>query len=289
MIFIVIPVHNRKEFTRNCIISLSKQTYKDIIPIVVDDGSTDGTEEMLIHEFPEVYIIKGDCNLWWTKAINLGVTYALENRANYILTLNNDTIATENFLEKMIYWAENTSNSILGAFAIDANTRKPLYGGEIINWKWAKYETLIDILPKEQWCGLHEVTHFPGRGLLIPAEVFRIIGLFDAKHFPHYLADYDFTHRAIRAGFKVYCNYDTKLYTYPDVSGKAENKKKKNIKNYYNHLFGITGGGNLKAFFLFALINCPIKYLLFFIPIGIAMRVIGYLRAWRRENLGKRL
>lgn len=275
-IYIIIPVHNRKEFTKNCLLSLRKQTYKDFKPLVIDDGSTDGTAEMLANEFPEVHVIKGDGNLWWTKATNLGVKYALENNAEYVLTLNNDTIATEDFLEKMIDWAEKTPNALLGAFAIDAESKNPVYGGEIINWKFANSKYLLDILPKEQWYGLHEVTHFPGRGLLIPTKVFKKIGLYDEKHFPHYAADYDFTHRAIRAGYKVYCNYDAKLYIYPDVSGDAENRKKKSLKNYYNHLFGMKGGANLKVFTIYTLKNAPWYSIPFFLLRGYIQRFLGY-------------
>ena len=276
MNYIVIPVHNRKEFTRNCLLSLGQQTYKDFKVVVIDDGSTDGTAEMLTNEFPEVHVIKGDGNLWWTAATNLGVKYALENNADYILTLNNDTIATEDFLEKMVYWAERTPKSLLGAFALDANTKQPVYGGEIINWKWANSKFLLDILPKEQWYGLHEVTHFPGRGLLIPAEVFRNIGLYDEKHFPHYAADYDFTHKAIRAGYKVYCNYDAKLLIYPDASGNIENRKKKSLKNYYNHLFGIKGGGNIIYNWRYAVFNCPKEYVLFYLIKANLQIIFGY-------------
>ena len=142
----------------------------------------------------------------------------------------------------------------------------------------------MDILPQEQWCRLHKVSHFPGRGLLIPSEVYRKIGLYDEKHFPHYAADYDFTHRAIRAGYKIYCNYDAKLFIYPEVSGDAENRKNKSLKNYFNHLFMLKGGGNLKVFFYYAIINCPPRYLILFLPIGISRRILGYLRDWILEK-----
>jgi GT2 family glycosyltransferase len=277
MIYIIIPVHNRKEFTRQCLLSLRKQTYKEFKVVVIDDGSTDGTSEMLENEFPEVHVIKGDGNLWWTAATNLGVKYALESDAEYILTLNNDTIATEDFLEKMVYWAEKEPKALLGAFAIDAKSKKPVYGGEIINWKWASSKFLLDILPKEELHGLHEVTLFPGRGLLIPAEVFKDVGLYDEENFPHYAADYDFTHRAIRAGYKVFCNYDARLLIYPEESGDAENRKKKSLKNYYNHLFGMKGGGNIKIFTKYAMRNCPLKYLGIFLLIGLIRRIGGYL------------
>ncbi len=73
------------------------------------------------------------------------------------------------------------------------------------------YQPLLDKLPKDQQKGLHKVTHFPGRGLWIPRKVFDVLGLFDEKKFPHYYADYDFTHSAVRAGFEIYCNYDARL------------------------------------------------------------------------------
>jgi len=45
-VYIIIPVHNRKSFTRGCLLSLRKQTFQKITTIVVDDGSSDGTSEM---------------------------------------------------------------------------------------------------------------------------------------------------------------------------------------------------------------------------------------------------
>ena len=277
MIYIIIPVHNRKEFTRNCLFSLRAQNYKEYKAIVIDDGSIDGTSDMLKNEFPEVHIIYGNGKLWWTASTNLGVKYALEKLADYIMTLNNDTIATEDFLAKMVYWSEKYPNALLGALATDSKTKLPIYGGEIINWKLANYKNLLEVIPEEKQYGLHEVTHFPGRGLLIPSEAFKKIGLYDEKHFPQYAADYDFTHRAIRSGFKVYCNYDAKLSIYPEESGNLKNRKRKNLKNYFNHLFGIKGGANLMVFIKYAIRNCPKIYLLLYIPLGLLRRILGYL------------
>jgi GT2 family glycosyltransferase len=59
VIHIVIPVHNRKNFTRDCLISLRDQTIEHKT-IIVDDGSSDGTREMLQVEFPEIVVIEGD-------------------------------------------------------------------------------------------------------------------------------------------------------------------------------------------------------------------------------------
>jgi GT2 family glycosyltransferase len=275
-IFIVIPVHNRKGYTKECLESLKKQTTHNFAITVVDDGSTDGTSEMIQQEFPEVILLHGDGNLFWTKATNLGVKCALEHGARHVMTLNDDTVAAKDFVEKMILWAKREPKSLLGALAFDAETKKPVYGGEIINWKTASSTYLLNILRAEDWHSLHEVTHFPGRGLLVPSEVFLKIGLFDAEHFRHYSADYDFTHRAIKAGYKVFCNYDAKLYVYPQASGDAQFRMKKNLKNYYYHLFAVKGGGNLKRFTVYVVRNCPVRYRPWFLLRGYIQRVFGY-------------
>ncbi len=69
------------------------------------------------------------------------------------------------------------------------------------------------------------------------------IGFYDEKNFPQIGADIDFTFRAERNGFEIYCNYDAKLYVRSEESGDYQIRKNKTLKNYYLHLFGIKGGG----------------------------------------------
>jgi GT2 family glycosyltransferase len=138
-------------------------------------------------------------------------------------------------------------------------------------------------LRPEDYYGLHDVNHYPGRELLIPAEVFYELGMFDARNFPQTIADYDFTYRAYKAGYKIYCNYDARVETYCDTQGGLEYREQKSWRNYYRHLFGIKGKGNLHRHIRFALKNCPRAYLMNFLVIGITRRVFGYLVEWGLE------
>jgi GT2 family glycosyltransferase len=282
-IAIVIPVHNRLQYTRSCLRSLHQQTIRDFQIVVVDDGSTDGTDEMIVSEFPDVVLLRGDGNLWWTRAINIGVAYALSHGADYILTLNDDIILQPDFIESMVSRAAENPNALLGGVEIDSITKTPLYGGKIIDWKLAKYRSVLDTLKPENQHGLHAVNHLPGRELLIPAETFREIGFFDAKNFPQTVADFDFTYRAYKAGYKVYCNYDAKVEVYQDTQGGLEYRENKTLRNYCKHLFSIKGKGNLHRFMRFGLKNCPRRFLLTFLVIGASRRVFGYLFEWARE------
>lgn len=276
-LFIVIPVFNRLNFTINCLKSLEAQSYQNHTVILVDDGSTDGTTAFVRGNFPRVIVLETTGDLFWTKSINIGIKYALQNKADYVLTLNNDTICPPEFLEKMMDWAGQKPEALLGALAVDSGTGKIVYGGEVLYWASNTKKILKNTLPLEQQKGIHPSTIFPGRGLLIPKIVFDKIGLFEEELLPHYYADYDFTAKAVRKGFSLYCNYDAKLLTYPEESGDRNIRKNKSFKNYFNHLFGIKGGGNLKNFTYFAVRNCPPLYLPYFLLNGYIRRIFGYL------------
>lgn len=276
MIYIVIPVFNRWHFTKACLEQLQKQSYKNYKIIIVDDGSTDDTAYYLEKEYPEVIVLKGDGSLWWTGGINLGIEYALKNGANFILSLNNDTLPRENYLEELIEASKVKPDSLIGSTGINTKTQKINFCGEQINWITDSGKSLIqeiDIKKKRQ---LLKVSYFPGRGLLIPKKVFEAIGLFDQKAFPHYMADFDFTLRAIKAGFEIYCNVDAQLGTYPEASGANELMYKKSWKNYKQHLFGIKGAANLRYYYIYVSRHCPWYLFPISASVGTTKRLLSY-------------
>ncbi len=284
MIYIVTPVFNRKDFTQSYLEALANQTNQDFKTIIVDDGSTDGTSEVIKKQFPEVILLTEQGDLWWAEATNIGIRYAIEKGADYVMTLNDDTLPTSDYMEKMQLHSQHYPNALLGAFAINADNDQPVFGGEILNWKTGNFEDVLNKLPPGQHQGLHLVNVFPGRGLLIPVDVFKKIGFYDSKNFPQTIADLDFTARATNAGYNIYCNYDAKIKIYPEESGGVLIRKEKSLKNYYKHLFSQRGAGNLKWFTIFAFKNAPKRYLLSYWLIGVARRVGGYLIEWSKES-----
>ena len=283
MIYIVTPVFNRKSFTKEYLNALSKQTVSDFKVIIVDHGSEDGTSEMIKENFLEVILLNDTNDLWWAEATNVGVRYALKQGATYIMTLNDDTLPEENYIEKMILWSNKKPEALLGAAAIDVESGEFVYGGEYLNWKNAKIESLLDTIPTNERKGIHHVNFFPGRGLLIPRKVFEEIGLYDSKNFPQTVADNDFTIRAYNAGYEIFCNYDAIIKTYVNESGGIKLINEKSWKNFYEHLFGMRGAGNLKRFTIFVFKNAPKKYLFQFWVDGVARRIGGYLIRWVKE------
>lgn len=276
MLYIIIPVFNRWHYTRACLESLRLQTTQDFRTVVVDDGSTDETAAALARDFSEVEVVTGDGNLFWTAGVNVGIRRALELGADRVITLNNDVVTAPDFVAQMLTVADQHPTAVLGSLEFDADTGEAIYGGERLDFRTNTRHDLLEEIPAARRTGLHPVTYLPGRGLLIPKVVIDKIGLFDEKRLPHYLADFDYTSVARRAGFPVYCNYDARLSTYPEESGQTITRKQRSIKGYFNHLFSIRGGGNVLNFTHFALKNCPKPYLPYFLLNGYARRLVGY-------------
>jgi len=279
MIYVITPVFNRIHFTSQYLNALQKQTTENFKVVIIDDGSTDGTPEMIEQYFPDVILLREKGNLWWAEATNIGVRFAIDHGASYILTLNDDTIPEPDFIEKMLYWSDIFPQSLLGALGLDHINKSIVYGGQNISWKNRTITSIVDNLEEDQMHGLHEVNFFPGRGLLIPKEVFNNIGYYDSKNFPQTVSDLDFTHRAERASYKIFCNYDAKIKMYKHESANAFFKNNKSFKNYIIYLFSKKGGGNLIWFIKYTIKNCPKRYLLLYMLRGLIGRIVGY---WRR-------
>lgn len=220
-VHVVIPVHNRAEYTRACLQSLSRQTYPDVSVLVVDDGSTDGTATMVAAEFPYVTVLEGGGDLWWAGAIALGVGHALERGSDddFVLTLNNDTTVDPDYVETLLrVFTAGGEQLLVGSVAVDSDDRDTIFdGGPAINWSTGEQglNHRGDSLQRLRAAGLDVMpaSALSGRGTLFPVECFRRIGNFNAPRFPQYAADYEFSVRAAsQAGYELVVSYNAPVY-----------------------------------------------------------------------------
>lgn len=104
-ISIIIVNMNGKSLLEECLTSLLNLTdYPNYDVIVVDNGSIDGSVELVKEKFPQAEVIALNRNYGFTRANNIGIRYAFQKfNPDYILLLNNDTkIIQKDWLKKMV-------------------------------------------------------------------------------------------------------------------------------------------------------------------------------------------
>ena len=214
-ISIIIPVRNRKTLTQNILKQLKTQTQTvsdqlQLSIFVVDDGSTDGTAEMICQDFPDVQLIKGDGSLWWTGAIVKGMKLALKQlNPDYILWLNDDIVLSDGFLTNLALLCQepNTSQVLTGGIVTaQAYPEWMVFGGYINN-------QLIRDLSVFNNKNQIEVDTLNGNIILIPQKIIQSLGFPDDDNFRHYGGDFDYSKRAKQAGIQVMISKDISATT----------------------------------------------------------------------------
>lgn len=199
-IAVLLTCHNRKEKTLACLHGLtsmmieSEYTY-DIF--LVDDGSTDGTGDVVREEFPIVNVIQGTGELYWNQGMRLAWDVASKGQNfDFYLWLNDDTLLFPNGFSELldsynIGLKENGKPVIVtGACCLSFEDHTFSYGGRTIDDR--------PVIPNGS---LQNCKFINGNAVLIPMCIFEVLGNLSNKY-THGRGDLDYGLRAERAGFK---------------------------------------------------------------------------------------
>ncbi len=216
----IIPTFNRAASLKNILDCLQQQTVSGlpvtILPVVVVDGSTDGTLEMLAQEFPVAEIVHGDGNWWYTRSINEGIKKARQLDCNFILTLNDDITFDRNYIDTLLRDQFNSGpDSIIGSVSLSTGVPSVITfsGVSRINFALKEFNYLPKFSPiaETTLSGLKPSVVLSGRGILYPAEIFDRFGLYDEK-LVQYSSETDFTYTATRNKIPVLISYNARVY-----------------------------------------------------------------------------
>ena len=200
-IAVLMTCHNRKLTTLGCLSALFAQTLPEEVEIsvyLVDDGSTDGTEDAVRQTYPQVKILSGDGSLFWSGGMRLAFSEALKNNYDYYLWLNDDTILYPNALSLLLSQSyllaeRGHSKAIVVGSTQESKNGKVSYGGlRRSSWLHPLKFRLVQPGDKAIAC---DTMH--GNCVLIPRAVTKVVGNLDSA-FIHNLADYDYGLRAQR-------------------------------------------------------------------------------------------
>lgn len=219
-VYVLIPCHNNKQDVLALLGCLRIQTYPEMSIVLVDDGSTDGTGEAVREISPETTILHGKGNLWWTGANVLGIEYilGLARPSDFVLLLNNDVAVDNDYVRKLVEASVAHARAIVGSALYDFHSLRFVESGIFLDQRLRASVNRDAASAEIRECDDH-VNVLPGRGTLVPIEVFSSVGTLDCRRFPHYGADYEFSVRARRAGYKLIVAHLAKVYAKLDVTG----------------------------------------------------------------------
>lgn len=218
---IVIPNYNGIRYLEECLSSLSEEPAHII---VVDNGSSDGSRELVRERFPQAKLKCLDRNYGFCRAVNLGI---IESKTTYVILLNNDTKVQAGFVEAL----EQAMDKDPGAFSGAAQIRN-LYHPELMDdagdyycalgWAFACGKDK----PKEAWQKERKIFSACGAAAILRKRVIEEIGGLDENHFA-YLEDVDLGYRARIYGYhNLYIPGAVVFHAGSGVSGSRHNKFK---------------------------------------------------------------
>lgn len=261
-IFIVIPVHNRKKHTQCCLHLLETQSYADFRVIVVDDGSTDGTSEMIREKFPDVQVVRGDGTWYWTASVYEGIEVALKKCKNvdFIMVLNDDLYFDSDFLKKISHLAESYPDALIHpCTSYESEPDVIRFGGATVNWWTGKthYINRGKRISSFEKGYIQASSILWGQGLLIPVHILRDIGNYDRRIV--HRGDPELPRRASKKGYRLLVTYDT-IVQIPEDENKSINKKNKlTLRDANDYFFNVLSHGNLKMLYVSAMLMADNK------------------------------
>lgn len=226
MIDIVIPNYNGNKHLKECIESIYNQTYSNSRIIIIDNASTD-SDYLWLNNYSNITFKKLDKNYGFDKAVNEGIKLS---NSKYVVLLNNDTVAEEDWLEELIKCIDTDEDIFSVCSKMIRYDDKNIIddaGDEynILGW------TLKcgDGQPTSEYTKLQEVFSSCAGAAIYRRSILDEIGYFD-EHFFAYMEDVDISYRAKIHGYKnIYCPTAHIYHIGSATSGSKYNAFKVNL------------------------------------------------------------
>ncbi len=199
-VWIIIINWNGGDETIACLTSLQALDYPAHI-LVIDNGSHDHSPASIRRLFPDVVLLEIGANIGFSRGVNIGITYACDHNADYVLLLNNDVRVAPDMLSCLVAQAEQTlSNGFFSPLIYQHHNPERFW---VVGGHWHIYSITHegwDVADTGQYTAPTPFAILFGTALLIRRAVIEQVGLLDERFFAYY-EDADFVLRARRTGY----------------------------------------------------------------------------------------
>lgn len=207
LVYFIIINWNQAELTLACLASLSEVDYPNYRVILVDNASSDNSVALVRNAYPEIIVLETGHNLGYSAGNNLGIRRAMDEGADYIFLLNNDTAVQPTVLSRMVAVGEGNSNvGMIGPTICYFDQPEVLWSAEnSVNWFRGRVvrHNMNEPLPEAtETMSPRAVEYVDSCAILVKRSVVEAIGMLDESFFINF-DDADWNMRAREAGFEV--------------------------------------------------------------------------------------
>ena len=201
-ILVIVVTYNGMKWIERCLDSVVKSnTAMDLF--IVDNGSTDGTQEFITSNYKSIKFYQSPENLGFGKANNLGIKYAADNNYNYVYLLNQDAWLMPDTVDELLKaHAENPAYGILSPFQAEANMKNLDSNFLRFTCSYESNPHIISSLFFNNRDRVYEVESVMAAHWMVSKECFCKVGGFSST-FKHYGEDDNYIHRAKYHNFKI--------------------------------------------------------------------------------------
>ncbi len=214
---IVLTHGGAEEITAACLASLQQQDYAGLTILLVDNASYDGSGGRLRDRFTGIKYLNTGGNFGYAGGNNRGMQLALDQGADYVLVINNDTTLDVDCVSWLVRSAESAGLVTLGAVApkilfFDNPSRIWYAGGDYSRFRvLGAHRREFDTDDPNEKARLEPMTFATGCCFLMPAQAAKAVGLF-AEDFFIYAEDVELSLRLVRANYRLYYQPAARLY-----------------------------------------------------------------------------
>ena len=215
---VVIPNWNGADMIVECIDSLLRQDIKHTL-IIVDNGSVDESVDIIESNYLDVVLLKNSSNLGFAGGVNTGIRYALTEKFDAVALINNDAIASKNWLGDLVRVLEThesvgiATSKIMSLDKSHIDSTGDIYTTWGLPYPRGRNEEVGNQYDTSNW-----VFGASGGASIYRSTMLNEIGLFDEDFFAYY-EDVDISFRAQLAGWKVYYEPKSEVYHATSTTG----------------------------------------------------------------------
>ncbi|MCC6177943.1 MAG: glycosyltransferase family 2 protein [Chloroflexi bacterium] len=201
---IVILNWQRSSATLHCLVSLRAVEGLTLDIVVVDNGSCDGSTDVIRSRFPHVTVIENRRNLGFAGGCNVGIRWAFDHGADFVVLLNDDATVAPDTFQKLIRVADGDQRiGMLGPTIYYGRRRDVIWsaGGDIDTLGRPRHLLDGTTLPRSL-LQPRDVGYVTGCVLMVSRAVVEAVGLLDERFFA-YFEEAEWCARARRSGYRV--------------------------------------------------------------------------------------